>query len=61
MGLYCCRKIRLYGYLIEQGFKPVRAAPDKWNSERLVWLFEDKDGSVRDAVESYYDSIPEKV
>lgn len=55
-GTYVCRKIRLYSYLTELGFKPYRVVPDMYDSDRLVWLYEDTE-EIRDAVESYYSEL----
>lgn len=53
---YVCRKLRLYSFLTDCGFKPYRAVPDMYDSSRLVWLYEDSD-EIRDAVEEYYKGI----
>lgn len=51
---YVCRKIRLYNFLIEKGFRPVQVRPDRECSNRLVWIFNDTVG-LRALVEEYYD------
>lgn len=53
---YVCRKLRIYIYLTERGFKPYRTVPDMRDPNRLVWLYEDSD-EIRDAVEEYYKGI----
>lgn len=55
-GTYVCRKLRLYSFLTDCGFKPYRAVPDMYDSSRLVWLYEDSD-EIRDAVEEYYKAV----
>lgn len=52
---YVCRRIRLYSYLTEQGFKPYKVVPDIYNADRVVWLYEDSDGKVTKAVGKYYE------
>lgn len=50
---YVCRKIRLYSFLLDNGFKPVQVRPDREQNERLVWIFDDTQ-SLRDVIEEYY-------
>ncbi len=50
---YVCRKIRLYNFLLERGFKPIQVRPDKDYAKRLVWIFNDTT-ALRNAVEDYY-------
>ena len=51
---YVCRKIRLYNFLIERGFRPVQVRPDRECKNRLVWIFNDT-VKLRALVEEYYD------
>lgn len=50
---YVCRKIRLYNFLLERGFKPIQVRPDRDYTRRLVWIFNDTT-ALRNAVEDYY-------
>lgn len=50
---YVCRKIRLYNFLLEKGYKPVQVRPDRDFAKRLVWIFNDTI-DLRDAIEEYY-------
>lgn len=50
---YVCRKIRMYNFLIEKGYRPKQIRPDKMNANRLVWIFEDT-AELRNMVEEYY-------
>lgn len=50
---YVCRKIRLYNFLLERGFKPIQVRPDRDYMRRLVWIFNDTT-ALRNAVEDYY-------
>lgn len=50
---YVCRKIRLYSFLLDKGFKPVQVRPDRDQNERLVWIFDDTQ-VLRNAIEEYY-------
>lgn len=56
MRLYVCKKIRLYDYLTDQGFIPVKRAHDIYNTDRLVWLYEDTQ-ELRGAIDAYYGRI----
>ena len=53
MNTYVCRKLRLYNFLTEKKFKPFRICADKFNPDRLIWLYTDS-VELRDAVEEYY-------
>lgn len=50
---YVCRKLFLYNFLTSKGFKPAGIYPDKFNPDKLVWLYEDT-AELRDSVEEYY-------
>lgn len=50
---YVCRKLFLYNFLTERGFVPYKVAPDKWNCNKLVWLYTDCD-EIQEAVKEYY-------
>lgn len=52
-GTYVCRRIKLYSYLTTHGFKPYSVVPDMYDTERVVWLYEDSD-DIREAVSDYY-------
>lgn len=56
MAVYICRKIRLYEFLTNKGFKPVRALTDKNDCKRLVWMYEDTP-ELQAAVTEYYSKI----
>jgi len=51
--LYVCRKIKLHSYLLENGFKPYSSRPDKYDNERLVWLYK-KSEKLSNTIEKYY-------
>lgn len=53
VGTYVCRRIKLFSYLSERGFKPFRVVPDKTNDRFVVWLF-DKTDELLEVVEEYY-------
>ena len=50
---YVCRKLFLYNFLTNRGFRPYRTAPDKWDCKKTVWLYDDTP-EIRNAVEDYY-------
>jgi hypothetical protein len=51
--VYVCRKLYLYNFLTNKGFKPFKVCPDKWNCEKLVWLYANS-ADIQKAVEEYY-------
>lgn len=57
---YVCRKLFLYFFLTERGFKPFKVAPDKWDCKKSVWLYSDSP-ELRDVVEEYYANKPAKI
>ena len=50
---YVCRKLWLYEFLTKKGYKPYKVAVDKYDCDKLVWLYTDSD-SLRADVEEYY-------
>ena len=50
---YVCRKLFLYYFLTEKGFKPYRTVPDKWDCNKTIWFYDDSN-EIRNAVEEYY-------
>ena len=50
---YVCRKLFLYNFLTEKGFKPFKVCPDKWDCNKLVWLYTNSP-EMDSAVEEYY-------
>ena len=53
MKTYVCKKIKLYEYLTNKGYKPYRVATDIYNAERKVWLYDDSD-NLRKDIDNYY-------
>lgn len=53
MSTYVCKKIKLYDYLTNKGYKPYRVATDIYNSERKVWLYDDSK-ELRSDIDCYY-------
>lgn len=54
--MYVCRRLRLYSYLIENGFKVEYDRPDIKNPKYTVWIFKDSP-ELRLAIEKYYSMI----
>lgn len=50
---YVCRKLKLYSYLIKNGFKIEYSRPDKYDDSRMVWIFKDSP-ELQEAVTKYY-------
>ena len=50
---YVCRKLFLYYRLTELGFKPYAVKPDKYDVNKVVWLYDDCEG-IRQAVNDFY-------
>ena len=50
---YVCKKLNLYEYLTFAGFKPYKVAVDKWNCDKLVWLYDDDD-ALQATLTRYY-------
>lgn len=59
MSLYVCRRIKLYSFLTEHNFKPKYIQPDKYDPDRLIWLYEETDDLKR-AVSFYYEQMNER-
>jgi len=53
MNTYVCRKLFLYYRLTELGFKPYAVKPDKYDVNKVVWLYDDCE-AIRCAVENFY-------
>lgn len=51
--MYVCRKLRLCTFLLQQGFKYIKEAEDKYNSKFKVWLFKNTP-ELHAAIEEYY-------
>lgn len=47
---YVCKRRFLYNGLTKMGFKPYKVAPDMYDCNRLVWLYDDSK-ELRDAIE----------
>lgn len=50
---YVCRRLRLYNYLVQAGYKPVEHRVDKLNPDYLVWIFENSD-ALQEIITEYY-------
>lgn len=59
-NVYVCRKLFLYYHLTKEGFKPISHRPDKYNCDKVVWIYEDSP-MLRDAVEDFYAHKPENL
>jgi len=55
-GTYVCKKLKLYEHLTLEGFKPYKTAIDKWDCNRLVWLYDDCD-RLQSSITKYYSDI----
>lgn len=53
MATYVCTKRFIYNELTKRGFKPYKVAPDMYDCERLVWLYDDS-RELRDIVDECY-------
>lgn len=51
--IYVCRKLFLYNFLTQKGFKPFKTQIDKYDCKKLIWLYDDCP-EIREAVEEYY-------
>ena len=51
--VYVCRKLFLYNWLVEHGFKNTEMRPDKYDCNKLIWIFPDST-EIRACVEEYY-------
>ena len=51
--VYVCKKLYLYNFLTKKGFKPFKVCPDKWDCEKLVWLYTNSE-DIQKAVTEYY-------
>lgn len=45
--------MKLAGYLMQRGFRPIRNAPDRKNPNYDIYLFRDSD-MIRDAIDKFY-------
>ena len=52
-NVYICRKMKLYSYLVSNGFAPFAVRQDKYCHERVVWIFNNTD-ELQKAVSDYY-------
>lgn len=53
---YVCTKIRLYNFLSKKGFIPISIATDKYDTNRLVWIYKNSP-ELEAAIEEYYSEI----
>lgn len=53
--MYICRKLRLYVYLTQRGFKYEYEKEDKKNSNYKIWIYKETP-ELRLAIEEYYSS-----
>lgn len=50
---YCCKRLKMLEWLINEGFRPTHKAPDINNPTYTVWFFDNSDG-LEEAVNEYY-------
>lgn len=50
---YVCRRLRLYNYLVQAGYRPVEYRVDKFNPDYLVWIFENS-AELQNVITKYY-------
>jgi hypothetical protein len=50
---FVCKRIRLYTYLKEQGFKESKVRPDRNNPHYVVWIFENNE-RLQQAIGKFY-------
>lgn len=56
---YVCRRIRLYDFLSKKGFQPINVVADKYDSNRVVWIYKNTP-ELEAAIEEYYSEIKVK-
>ena len=52
---YCCKRLRLLQFLLEQGFEPAQTIPDATNWRYKNWLFENSD-ALEAAIEKFFEN-----
>lgn len=52
-GYYVCKRMKLYSYLISEGFFAISCRPDRNNPKYFVWIFPDSK-ELNQAVTEYY-------
>lgn len=50
----------MYSFLTKLGFTPKMIQPDKYDSRRLIWIYEETE-SLLSAVDLYYERMKEDV
>ena len=53
--MYVCRKMKLCAFLLKNGFHYKKTRPDRYDTKRIVWLF-DYTPELLNAVNTYYGS-----
>ena len=53
MKRYVCRRLRLYNYLSQHGFRPELEQADKYDAKRLIWIYSATD-ELQKAIDAYY-------
>lgn len=56
---YVCRKLRMYDFLSKKGFVPFNIVTDKYDINRVVWIYKNTP-ELEAAVEEYYSEIKVK-
>lgn len=56
-AVYVCKRIRLYDFLTNKGFKPFKQVVDKNDCKKYVWLYDDSP-ELQAAVSEYYSKMP---
>lgn len=57
---YVCRKLLLYNFLTSRGFKPFKTCADKFNCNRLIWLYTDTP-QLQQSVTEYYNTPKDRL
>lgn len=56
---YCCKRWRMLSYLVERGFKPIKAIPDCTRADYKNWIFQNSD-ELEDAINEYFENLAKK-
>ena len=53
---YVCKRLKLYDYLVQHGFKPCEQRADKYNAKYMVWIFNNSE-ELQTTINEYYNKI----
>jgi hypothetical protein len=56
---YCCKRWRMYTWLRERGFYPIKTIPDVQRSDFNNWVFENSP-ELENAIYEYFDGLIKK-